>query len=475
MDRTLQQTGQGTVRKLAFTCQIKDEENNVLDPTGDSLLLGVVPSILQTEGGKPVDILVWYEVPDDSIPLGMRELLAKLHQVGDKVTALIPFAKAFGPHRPDLMRQVSKSDFSGEHQPGMTVVESPGGRPVTIAAVGDTTLTLDYNHPCAGKNLNVTLELMDVASVEKARATRNPFVDCSLSGNQFPVVVISAEERAGQQLLPSTLEAAYSALADHGCVLLRDCFDVEFIRKLADAWNKKNPQDADAMEAVAFRAGQKISLSQHPIYRRNAKRYEITMPMTGAFGDPELFANPLVISILKESLGDAVQLCSFTSVVSFPGAALQQIHQDDKMLFRDGAQSIDPRELPPYAISVSVPLLDVDSSMGPTLVWLGSHLWPFDPPIPFSIDAVSVDFKMGDCMMFDYRLFHAGGANRSDRKRPIIYMVYGREWYYDDATNHSCNNPVDLPLEQWLALDPTSQQITQRAYTQAIRTKNASH
>ena len=37
----------------------------------------------------------------------------------------------------------------------------------------------------------------------------------------------------------------------------------------------------------------------------------------------------------------------------------------------------------------------------------------------------------GSAILFDYRTFHQGGANRSDRPRPILYFVYARSWYRD--------------------------------------------
>lgn len=38
----------------------------------------------------------------------------------------------------------------------------------------------------------------------------------------------------------------------------------------------------------------------------------------------------------------------------------------------------------------------------------------------------------GSAVLFDYRTFHAGGANRSEERRPILYRVYGRPWFEDD-------------------------------------------
>ena len=44
---------------------------------------------------------------------------------------------------------------------------------------------------------------------------------------------------------------------------------------------------------------------------------------------------------------------------------------------------------------------------------------------------VRLEADAGSAILFDYRTFHAGGANRSDRPRPILYFVYARSWYRD--------------------------------------------
>ena len=35
----------------------------------------------------------------------------------------------------------------------------------------------------------------------------------------------------------------------------------------------------------------------------------------------------------------------------------------------------------------------------------------------------------GDATVFDIRVQHAGGANRSTGRRPLLYHVYARPWY----------------------------------------------
>ena len=39
----------------------------------------------------------------------------------------------------------------------------------------------------------------------------------------------------------------------------------------------------------------------------------------------------------------------------------------------------------------------------------------------------------GDALCFDVRVRHAGGANRSDTRRPLLYLVFAQKWYTEDV------------------------------------------
>ena len=53
--------------------------------------------------------------------------------------------------------------------------------------------------------------------------------------------------------------------------------------------------------------------------------------------------------------------------------------------------------------------------------------------------------RRGDCMLLDYRTLHTGLPNQGTRVRPILYMVYARGWFFDDANHFGVNSP-DLSL-----------------------------
>ncbi|HLH97365.1 MAG TPA: phytanoyl-CoA dioxygenase family protein [Xanthobacteraceae bacterium] len=275
------------------------------------------------------------------------------------------------------------------------------------------------------------------------------------------VIAPSAEERARGQFSPERLREAHAAFRQHGCLLLRGALPVSLIDDMR--------AEFDARYGVLGFSGmmeQSRRPPPNPVDPRGEARFEITMRMSGAFARPEGFANPLLRGILAPLLGGDMQLNSFSIVVSYPGAAMQQIHRDHGHLFAS-EPDIGPN-LPVYAVNVGVPLIDVDLEIGPTGVWPTSHRWA--PNVEADPAAVSVcPIKRGDCILIDYRTLHTGMPNRSAQVRPILYMVYARGWFSDEATHFGVNSP-DMPLEEYDKIPEAARKpLLYRALSQAVR------
>ena len=179
-------------------------------------------------------------------------------------------------------------------------------------------------------------------------------------------------------------------------------------------------------------------------------RFMITVKIKGAFNTPDLYANPILMPILNKLLGPPV-ISSFGSVVSFPGAEDQPIHYDHPPLFESDSLC---NELPPYAITVVIPLVDIEYETGSTAIWEGSHcaqesrhlLQRLNAEPSFDGAAIPLP-RAGDVYLMDYRVIHGGMANQSQTTRPIFYSVYSRPWFRD-WTNFSDQPAVDLPKKQ---------------------------
>ena len=90
---------------------------------------------------------------------GMRE--------GEKKTATFDAGQAYGERRDDLLLSVSRDQLpeGAKVAVGDTLelgLANGESVPVQIAELTETTLTLDANHPLAGKDLTFELELMKI-------------------------------------------------------------------------------------------------------------------------------------------------------------------------------------------------------------------------------------------------------------------------------------------------------------------------
>jgi ectoine hydroxylase-related dioxygenase (phytanoyl-CoA dioxygenase family) len=139
-------------------------------------------------------------------------------------------------------------------------------------------------------------------------------------------------------------------------------------------------------------------------------------------------------------------LNSFGAVVAISGAADQRAHYDHPALFPND------HELPPYAITVGIPLVNFTDQSGTTRVWPGSHHIERD----LNQDpekAVDVPGPLGSIYLFDYRVLHAGTKNISPWIRPLLYLVYAKPWFRD-SVNFQEWKAIDLSDEEWQNIPP---------------------
>ncbi len=88
-------------------------------------------------------------------------------KVGGKKTVTIPADEAYGPHRDELMLEVPREKLPSGLTPQvgqqLQMTRPDGGMiVVTITKVSDTTVTIDANHPLAGKDLTFEIELVKI-------------------------------------------------------------------------------------------------------------------------------------------------------------------------------------------------------------------------------------------------------------------------------------------------------------------------
>ena len=88
---------------------------------------------------------------------------------GDKKTVVIPVAEAYGPRQDSAVVEVERKNLPPnlDAQIGQRLEltqEDDSTILVTVTGASETSLTLDANHPLAGKELTFEIELVSIAS-----------------------------------------------------------------------------------------------------------------------------------------------------------------------------------------------------------------------------------------------------------------------------------------------------------------------
>lgn len=87
--------------------------------------------------------------------------------VGDSKTVVIPAEEAYGESHPEAIQAIPRSNVPAEIplEVGLQLqMQSPSGQvvPVTVLSITEEEVTLDANHPLAGKELTFAIELVSI-------------------------------------------------------------------------------------------------------------------------------------------------------------------------------------------------------------------------------------------------------------------------------------------------------------------------
>lgn len=125
---------------------LRDDEGNLID---------------QSQPGQPLTYLHGHQ---NIIP-GLEAALEG-KEVGDAIEVRIAPGEAYGETNPNLEQVVARDRFQGvsDIQVGMQFQASTDQGPVSVRVtkVDDETVTVDGNHPLAGKHLNFDVSIKDI-------------------------------------------------------------------------------------------------------------------------------------------------------------------------------------------------------------------------------------------------------------------------------------------------------------------------
>ncbi|TQV82888.1 FKBP-type peptidyl-prolyl cis-trans isomerase [Aliikangiella coralliicola] len=131
---------------VQFNYKLSDANDKVLEESGEKVPMAYL------HGHKNL------------LPALEREMEGK--QAGDQFSAILEPSEAYGEIRPDQEQRIPVKHLQGakKWKKGMVgvVQTEKGRRQVTVVKVGKFMVTVDFNHPFAGKTLKFDVEIVDV-------------------------------------------------------------------------------------------------------------------------------------------------------------------------------------------------------------------------------------------------------------------------------------------------------------------------
>lgn len=116
-----------------------------------------------SEGKQPLE----FEAGSENLIKGFSEAVIGMEKGQEKEITLKP-EQAYGPHNPGLIKKVPKDQLpqGQEPKPGMMLaLKTPDGKqfPAKITQVTDKEISIDLNHPLAGKTLKFKIKVVETA------------------------------------------------------------------------------------------------------------------------------------------------------------------------------------------------------------------------------------------------------------------------------------------------------------------------
>jgi hypothetical protein len=242
------------------------------------------------------------------------------------------------------------------------------------------------------------------------------------------IATVEFSKGDAKALSPKALRKVRAGMERDGAVAFANLFPLPLLKR---------------MRAEVLRRHDSGELREKALVRDIGGRYAAVLPFEGPFLDRKFYANPLLAGMIASLLGADHCIGSLEAVVSEPLSGRQHQHIDGPIRFDrviGGARRRyrgDLSALPPFAVTLCVPLCDVDEENGPTAIWAGSHRAALRARPPGE-RAIAREFReehmvgeFGRSFLFDFRSFHGGLPNYSREPRPLLMFVFTRSWYRD--------------------------------------------
>ena len=252
----------------------------------------------------------------------------------------------------------------------------------------------------------------------------------------------------------------------HGVLLVKNAYEADYIQCLHKEY-KSNYKRYLVDENIRHKNIQDF----HDAKGVGQNRIMIPLHLTGSFNSEKFYANNKLMPLLEFLLGKSLIINSLGSVFSLPGSPDQHVHRDMANIYvtetNKNTDNCWLSSAPPYAITVGTPLIPITPLTGNTRFWPGTHHTTIKHNDPNLGPGVDFTCDIGDCILFDYRVIHAGVANKSEEIRPLLYNVYSRDWFRD-SVNYEEHAPLNITAEQLIQVPERFQHL----FSWAVENRN---
>jgi len=225
----------------------------------------------------------------------------------------------------------------------------------------------------------------------------------------------------------ATAKEIHAVLAAEGALVIDDLASVELIDRIAS-------EMADHVDATPY--------GSDDFSGRSTKRTGALIARSEAAR--ELVMHPLILDVAGRLLHQATKYqVHLTQIISIgPESPGQSIHRDE--------WAFDffpfPSDLHPQCNTIWA-MTDFTEENGATRVIPGSQDWPVKLDHDVS-ETVPVEMTKGSCLLYSGKVYHGGGANRSDTVRTGLNLTYCVAWLRQEENQYlSCPPEITSTLD----------------------------
>ncbi len=231
---------------------------------------------------------------------------------------------------------------------------------------------------------------------------------------------------------PTTRDEHLSRIAEQGYTVIENAIEPELIDELDSTLEELERELAVEPAGNAFEGTR--TLRVYNLLARN--RVFESIPV-----------HPSILPVVEGVLDGGCLISSLSSIKLLPDETEQPFHADDQLM------SI-PRPHPATVCNSMWALTDFTKTNGATRIVPGSHLNDAPPEYGPSCESIAAEMPRGSVLVWNGSLWHAGGANRSDKPRTGIAMNYCAGFIRQQE-----NQQLGIPLATVKRFEPRLQEL----------------